>query len=219
MKDISIQSLSNKRLNLLINDIKFNRKAILNDKSKSEHLHKFRISIRKTRVYLTYLSKYFQSSNLSKCKKEFKYLGKLTNEPRDLDVYIEKFDSYINLLPKNEQNNLTGLISYLKNKRDKEYEKLIKLLDSKIYKNIIKNINIQIKNNNLFIQKRYNAKKVASKNLSKLYDNIINKGTIINQNSLNSRFHELRIDCKTLRYLIELFLPFYNKINSIKIID
>lgn len=69
MKDISIQSLLNKRLNLLLNDIKFNRKAILNDNRKSEHFHKFRISIRKIRVYLTYLSKYFQSSNLSKCKK------------------------------------------------------------------------------------------------------------------------------------------------------
>ena len=219
MKNISIQSLLNKKLNLLINDIKLNRKAMLKNSTESEYLHKFRISIRKTRVYLVHLSKYFKSDSLLKCKKEFKYLGKLTNEARDLDVYIEKFDNYINFLPINEQNNLNDLIKYIKNKKDQEYKKLLKSLNSKIYINIIKNITKLIKNKNLFVERKYKAKKVAYKNLSKLYDIITNKGTIINQNSLNSRFHELRIDCKTLRYLIELFLPFYNKKNSKKIIE
>lgn len=218
MKSISIQSLLNKKLNLLINDIKLNRKAILQNSNKTEYLHKFRISIRKIRVYLTYLSKYFQGDILIKCKKEFKYLGELTNEPRDLDVYIEKFDHYTRLLPKNKQNNLINLISYLKNKKAKEYKKLFKFLNSKIYKNIIKNITNQMKKNNLFVSKRHKASKVAYKSLSNTYTLIINKGIIINQNSLNSEFHKLRIDFKILRYLIELFLPFYKNKDRVKII-
>lgn len=219
MKNVTIQNLLSEKLNLLLKDISFNSSEILLDKRESEHLHKFRVAIRKIRVYLNHLSKYFNNEPLLKFQKDFRYLAKLTNEPRDLDVYLEKSDSYINLLPKDEQKNLTSLIKYLKNKRDKEYKNLVKALNSKRYKDIIKNFNQLINSNNIFTKKDKKALKVANKNLSKLYKNIVKNGTKLNKKSLNSKFHKLRIKYKKLRYLIELFLPFYKNCSNVNVID
>lgn len=218
MKSDSLQFLLKEKLNLLLQDIKLSKEGILNDYSNPIYLHDFRVSIRKIRVYLTQLNNYFNNSKLKQFKKDFRYLAKLTNETRDLDVYILKFNNYKDLLPKNKQNNLNNLIEYLKNKKEIEYKNLVKILQEDKYKNLIEDFDISIISDNLFKKKSKKAIKVAFKNLSKLYTTIIEDGCMLDKNSPNSKFHKLRIKCKKLRYLIELFSPLYCQQNGTNLI-
>ncbi|MCJ7680591.1 MAG: CHAD domain-containing protein, partial [Candidatus Aminicenantes bacterium] len=70
-----------------------NENGILEDID-PEYLHKFRVSVRRTRSALTQIKKVFPPAQTKKWKKKFDKLGRASNRLRDLDVFLSKKEEY-----------------------------------------------------------------------------------------------------------------------------
>jgi len=174
----------------------------------SEFLHDYRIAVRKTRSALSQLPKVFPSKKTAHFKREFKALGKLTNNLRDLDVYLLTEADYRARLPEAMQNDIVPLFDYLRLHRADALAETITGLESKRYKRLLTQWET-------FINQKGVAKSAANasvpivilarKRIYKQYRSIIQEGNAILKRPDDDLLHALRIECKKLRYLLEFF--------------
>ena len=65
----------------------------------TEFLHDYRVAVRRTRSALGQIKNVFPNETTLRFKKDFSFVGKLSNQLRDLDVYLLKKDAYKAMLP------------------------------------------------------------------------------------------------------------------------
>lgn len=185
------------------------------DKMDTEGLHGFRIAVRKTRSLLTQLNGVFDASTLKKYKMEFKWLGSITTQARDMDVYLQEFEDYRLMLPEQMREHLVSLQRIILKKQQYGYEKLFKALKSKRYlqlKQGYKEFLYQpLINRSALRNAEIPVKQVINQRIWKLYKKVLKEGSAINENSPSEQLHELRKMCKKLRYMIEIFKMLYEK--------
>ena len=80
----------------------------------TEFLHDYRIAIRRTRSALSQIRNVFPADVTEHFKKEFRYLGQLTNELRDLDVYLLSEGEFQARLPAAMREDIVPLFDYLR---------------------------------------------------------------------------------------------------------
>ncbi len=213
MKEISIEELTNKKIYTLLNDIEKNRNSYLNEEYHQEYLHQIRVSIRKIRALCSLLKKYFRDNKAQDCKSSFSLIAKYTNEARDIDVYLIKLEDYKKLLPKKRASDIDPVINFLKDQKEFEYNKLSAFFKSERYVYTILKYKSAFQSNTILKSNKTNGRETARENLIKAYSKITACGLRLDENSSDSEFHRLRIEFKKLRYLIELFEPFYSPAN------
>ena len=192
----------------LINTMKINENGIKNDID-TEFLHDFRVAVRRARSVISQIKYIFSPEITLKLKKDFSSIGKLTNRLRDLDVYLLRKDEYTGMLPEKLRNGIKPVFNKLAGERRKEQRKVKTALSVKNYRNKIKDAENCIqyiyideelpKNSNVPILP------LAKKYIWKKYNKVVSEGLIIEDSSPNAMLHELRIECKKLRYLLEFF--------------
>jgi len=194
-------------LRYLLQVMKQNQAGIKDDID-TEFLHDFRVAMRRTRSALTQIKGILSKTKKVQFRDDFASLGKSTNRMRDLDVYLLKKFHYQQMLPENLRSGLDPLFDKLAEERTVEHKNLVKLLESDSYKKIIASWDsfLNADNEN---EKTKNSHKpiiaLAKKFIYKKYDQVINLGSKINDGSPASKLHQLRIECKKLRYLLEFF--------------
>jgi CHAD domain-containing protein len=82
----------------------------------TEVLHDFRVSIRRTRSALVLMKSVFAQIVTDRFKKDFAFVGKLTNQLRDLDVYLLNADAFKAMLPPVLRDDIDPLFDYLRKK-------------------------------------------------------------------------------------------------------
>jgi CHAD domain-containing protein len=176
----------------------------------TEYLHDFRIAIRRTRSLLSQVKGIFPAEETERFKKDFRTLGKLSNELRDLDVYLLSEENYRSALPDEMREDIGPLFNYLRERRVTALNKVIKGLKSKTYADVIRDWET-------FLQQRPSSKKkeapnaavpvidIARRRIYKRYRRVINDGTYILDHTRDELLHDLRLECKKLRYLLEFF--------------
>ena len=195
-------------LGYLLGVIRRNEDGIKKDID-TEFLHDFRVAVRRTRSALSQIKAVFPPNVTEQFKQSFSYLGKLTNRLRDLDVYLLHQYDYRTMLPAAFKGDIDPLFTYLQEERQKEFRKVVRGLNSEKYRRILREWEI-------FLQEApgqrglpKNAKmpviKLACSRIRKRYRKVIRLGKHINEESPDHRLHELRIECKKLRYLMEFF--------------
>lgn len=179
----------------------------------SEFLHDFRVAVRRTRSALSLIRGVFPVGDVERFKADFSYLGRLTNKMRDLDVYLLKRERYRGMLPDNLRPGLDLFFDDLCTQRAEEYKKFVKNVRNGEYKKIMKNWIRFLKNNNVSKTDCPNAElpviNTAQELIAKRFRKIYREGLAINDLTPEERLHELRIDFKKLRYLIEFFRSLY----------
>ncbi|WOO43368.1 CHAD domain-containing protein [Rubellicoccus peritrichatus] len=179
----------------------------------SEFLHDFRVAVRRTRSALSLVKGVFPQAQVDRFKNDFSYLGRLTNKMRDLDVYLLKRERYRGMLPGNLRPGLDLFFEDLSTQRTEEYKKFVKNVRNGKYKSIMKAWNSFLENNNVPIADCPNAElpviNTAQELIAKRFRKIYREGLAINDLTPEERLHELRIDFKKLRYLIEFFRSLY----------
>ena len=108
----------------LLQTMKTNESFIEKDLD-TEFLHDYRVAIRRTRSALSQIKNVFPKETTARFKKDFSYLGKLSNDLRDLDVYLLEEDTYRSKLPTALQEGLPPLFSYLRKKRTEALKQFI----------------------------------------------------------------------------------------------
>ena len=184
----------------------------------TEFLHDFRVAIRRTRSALGLIKSVFPQNATSRFKKEFALVGKLSNQLRDLDVYLLKEDTYKAILPPVLRDDIDPLFDYLRKNRSKALQKVVRGLKSRKYAQIMQNWEA-------FLDEPQQAAAasnadqpiitLARKRIYKQYRSIVKAGNLILEKTEDEKLHALRIECKKLRYLMEFFSSLFprKKIN------
>jgi len=193
----------------LISVIKINEDGVVKDID-TEFLHDFRVAIRRTRSILGLLKVVFNEEAIMPFKSGFASLAGSTNKLRDYDVYLLNKDKYQLILPPHLHQGLNQFFKNIKKRKKYEHKKLVQQINSTSYNEFItswEDYLINASDNNMFnnINSTLPIIDQARKHIYSRFKKIIKKGAKINRNSPDSELHDLRLDCKKLRYLIEFF--------------
>lgn len=173
----------------------------------TEFVHQYRVNIRKTRSLVSLFKKTLSVQRYQLLKTELKAIGSQTNELRDLDVFILDHDYYRELLPQHLWPGFDQLFRKIKRRRSTVFEKAAEKLASETYLKQISQLLITLQQPAELITKQstMKIKDLVSAKVLTQFRRIEANGRMINDETLDSKIHELRIETKKLRYLLELF--------------
>ena len=195
-------------LGFLLNVMRINE-AIFEKDLDTEVLHDFRVAIRRTRSALAQIKNVFPARTTDRFKKNFAYVGKLSNALRDLDVYLLNQDEYKEMLPVVLRDDIDPLFDLLRKKRAKAFQQVLRGLKSKKYAKIMKDWEAFLNKPPPDSATAPNAElpviELARRRIYKKFRAIVKTGTKILANTEDEMLHVLRIECKKLRYLLEFF--------------
>jgi len=196
----------------LLNTMKANEEGIREDLD-SEFLHDFRVAVRRTRAVLGQVKRVFPAEKTQHFRQIFSELGRQTNLLRDLDVYLLHREHFRSLLPPTLQPGLETFFRKLARKRRFALNRVRKLLNSADYQqqmeeweSFLKQVRPETSNAD---NARRPVKELASYFIYRQYRRIIKDGQRITTTSPDEDLHQLRIDGKKLRYLLEFFASLY----------
>ena len=179
----------------------------------AEFLHDYRVAVRRTRTILGQLKGVFSPVVSGGLKTEFARLGKLSNVARDYDVYMLRRSEYESMLPENLSDSLNPLFDYVEKRGKREHRKLVKWLNSKSYSDFKESYTAFLTEIDSSIVNDENSNvpigKLATEAILNKYSQVIDYGTKITKSTPDEDLHRLRIECKKLRYLLELFSNIY----------
>jgi CHAD domain-containing protein len=195
-------------LRFLVQVVRINEANIEKDLD-TEFLHDFRVAIRRTRSALGQIKSVFPTKTTDRFRKDFSFVGKLTNELRDLDVYLLYEEKYKSMLPPILRTDIEPLFDHLRKRRSKAFQKVINGLQGKKYAKILRDWEAFLKKPEKNSDEASNAKlpviDLARNRIYKKYRNVVKLGGQIAENTEDEALHVLRIHCKKLRYLMEFF--------------
>lgn len=181
----------------------------------SEFLHDLRVATRRTRSAMSHIKGVFDARELTPFKKDFGWLGRITGPTRDLDVYLLQFPAYRAMLPAELQGDLDPFHRFLLKHHKQAQEALAKRLDSPHFRKLMKQWRAWLQAPPPEWPKAPNALRpiaeLADQRIGKLYRKVLQEGDAITSDSEPERLHELRKECKKLRYMVEFFQSLYSK--------
>ncbi len=185
----------------------------------TEFLHDFRVAVRRTRSALTQIKKVYPPDVVEQFKRQFAWLGQATGPTRDLDVYLLKMPDYRATLPEHLQTHLEPLQEFLTRHQCLEHQRLVEDLDSQRYSRLLESwrsflddpVSEAASGASALSQAEIPVGQTASNRIWKAYRRVLKQGQSIDGDSPPESLHRLRIDCKKLRYLLELFKSLYDQ--------
>ncbi len=179
----------------------------------TEFLHDFRVAIRRTRSALTQIKGVLPEDAVAHFKDAFRQLGRSTNRLRDLDVYLLEEEAYRAMLPQSLQPGLDAVFSRLKSERRRALSDMVQVLDKPEYLNLMDSWATFLRGEQSRGGKdsAVPAIALAQKFIFKRFKQVLKKGQAIGDDTPDEALHDLRIDCKKLRYLLEFFASFFPK--------
>jgi CHAD domain-containing protein len=196
----------------LLKTLKLNEQGVIADFD-SEFLHDFRVAVRRTRTGLTQLKQVLPVAQTKRFSRYFSWLGQITSEPRDMDIYLLHFDTFKNYLPEAMKADLDPLYDFLVQKKRAVHAGLIDKLKSIDYyapliewEDFIRSAAIKKPDET---QALIPVKALADQRIWVIYKKVIKQACAIKEDARPSELHELRKTCKKLRYLMEFFQSLY----------
>ena len=196
-------------LRFLCQVMRQNEAGIIEDVD-TEFLHDFRVAIRRTRSALGQIKSVFPACLTARFKRDFAYLGSITNPLRDLDVYLLRQDHYQARLPEHLRADIEPLFASLQRQRAKAHTALVRHLRSKKYATMMTDWETFLASPPEPAASATHAARpilsVARKRIRKKCRAVVKLGTQLLIDHLDDKsLHQLRIECKKLRYLLEFF--------------
>lgn len=179
----------------------------------SEFLHDFRIAIRRTRSLIGQMKKMLPEEPTKHFMAEFKWLGSITGPVRDIDVYLLMKEEYRAMLPTQLHDGLDDFFYDLQKSRVSALKTMREGLQSSRYETLLSEWNSFLSKDVLGKEKKLNKKyhPYAQKLIQKRFNRILKDGSVITDSSPDEALHDLRIQGKKLRYLLEFFRSFFNE--------
>jgi CHAD domain-containing protein len=181
----------------------------------SEFLHDLRVATRRTRSAMTQIKGVFEPQELAPFKEGFAWIGKVTGPTRDMDVYLLQFEEYKASLPTAVQANLDPFHAFVERHQKASQQDLVKKLNSPHFRKLMKSWRAWLTRPVPKKPKAPNALRpiaaLSDQRIHKLYNKVIKDGEAIKPGSPAEMLHDLRKDCKKLRYLMEFFQSLYPK--------
>ncbi|MEM8886182.1 MAG: CHAD domain-containing protein [Planctomycetota bacterium] len=174
----------------------------------AEFLHEFRVAVRRTRAALSRFRNVYPVRTTQKFAREFKWLGNVTGPLRDLDVYLIKYDDLANHSgPEPLGEQLKPLHAHLEQHQMEERAVLRRHLESARYKRLLRDwrafLEQPVPARTTMADARRPIGEVARERIWKLHQRVLKRGRRIDDDTPAVAVHDLRLDCKKLRYMME----------------
>lgn len=177
----------------------------------TEFLHDFRVSVRRTRAALSQIKAVFPDDDVATFKRDFSFLGKVTNTLRDLDVYLLAADSYRKMLPPHMHPAIEPLFNHLRAQRASALATVVATLNGERYPQIIERwdafLNAPL--NPTPVNALLPVETLAKTRIHRQYRKIVKMGNHLLKHPNDAELHELRLVAKKLRYLLEFFASLF----------
>lgn len=187
----------------------------IKDNLDSEFLHDFRVAVRRSRSAMTQIKDVFNPEEIEKFKEAFSWLGQITGPARDMDVYLLKYPEYKQSLPAKIQPDLAPFHDFLEDHHRKSYQELVTKLNSAQFRKLMKSwrewLEKEVPNVAFQANSVRPIAELADQGIFKMYRRVLKDGRKIKGDTHPELLHELRKDCKKLRYLMEFFQSLYPK--------
>lgn len=202
----NVHSAVAKICHVMIRAARQNEPGIIDDID-TEFLHSYRVSLRKLRSILSLIKGAFTADVTKELKDEFGELAKKTNQLRDLDVYLLEEEALKSILPESTRPGLDRMFSDFKSERKKALSQIRRHLKSKKYQEKISRYQQLFCKGDLGYGKRgeHTIGAIIELELKRHLKKVKKLGYKIERDTPNEEIHELRIECKKLRYLLESF--------------
>jgi len=173
----------------------------------TEFLHDFRVAVRRTRSALTQIKRVLPAERSAHFAKEFAWLGQVTGPARDIDVYALKFDDYQASVDRAFRSDLDPLRDFLGRRKSKVQTALRKELRSARYRRLKRDWRAFLEDTEAEAGPlaAVPVPETAKRRIWRAYRRVLTDGSAIGEASPAEALHDLRKDCKKLRYLMEFF--------------
>jgi CHAD domain-containing protein len=182
----------------------------------TEFLHDFRVAVRRTRALLGQIRHVFPPQVVEHVSSEFSWIGRLTGPARDLDVLVLGLRTH----PRQADipaDDLDALLAFLGQRQQQAHEELVAALDSLRYRRLLQEWRA-------FLERPVRAgpgprnegrllAEVVSRRAWRLSRRIVSRAETIDAHTAAAHVHEVRIDAKKLRYLIDVTPAFYDAVD------
>jgi len=180
----------------------------------TEFLHDYRVSLRRIRSVLSLFKGVFSEDQTAALKREFSDLMAPTGRVRDLDVYLLEKDIYLNLIPPNLHAGVEAMFTQFAKERKQALTGLSRRFRSADYAKQMGGLEAMFadtKNLEAGPNATRGAYDYACALIWKRYRKVCKLARRIKPDTPDEAVHELRIDCKKLRYLMEFFAPLFDQ--------
>lgn len=175
----------------------------------TEFLHDFRVAVRKGRSLLAQMKNVFDPDTTAGLQDHLKFIGGLTSQVRDLDVHLLNEAAYIQLVPSFLEPGIKQLFANLKRKRRRAFGRMIKAMEGEAFGATLTDLDAMVglvpKPSTVTPAGSQPILPLAKATIFKRYQKILKMGKRIATDSPDEHFHDLRLQCKKLRYLLEFF--------------
>jgi CHAD domain-containing protein len=179
----------------------------------SEFLHDLRVATRRTRSALGQVRHVLSDAVAADFRERFGWLGRVTGPTRDLDVFLLELPHYRASLPAAMADHLAPLESHLRELHAREQKRLRRELGSGRMVSLLRDWRAVLEQAEPPGEPGWFAdlpvERVAASRIWKMYRKVRKAGRHAVRHGSAEDLHELRKDCKKLRYLIEFFRSLY----------
>jgi CHAD domain-containing protein len=181
----------------------------------TEFLHEFRVAVRRTRAALSRFKGVFTARTLARFAREFRWLGTITGPLRDLDVYLLKFDDYLEGGNAAQSLALEPVRAHLLRRQEQEQTTLRRHLASARFRRLVAGWDAFLQQPVAVRTTLPNARRpideFAREQIWKFHRRVLKHGRAIDTRTPADAVHELRLDCKKLRYMMEFCRSLFDK--------
>ena len=178
-----------------------------------EELHDMRVSTRRMRMALRVFADYLDPEVLRPVLKGLRRTGRVLGAVRDLDVFNEKTQVYLDGLPDERIGDLDGLLDAWKAEREKQRAHLVTYLDGRRYRRFVERTT-ELLDGPVEALAPQNIVTPRPQRVAQVLPGVLYKdmavvwafeGQLGGLETPLPRFHALRKACKGLRYTLEFF--------------
>lgn len=180
-----------------------------------EFLHDFRVAVRRTRAALGQVRKVFAAKTTRRFQRGFRWLQGATGANRDLDVHLLWLEAYQASLPSARSTALAPVHEALRRAQRRAHRQTLAAIDSQRFQRLIDSwtsfLDEPVNPRTTVANASRPVAAVAAEKILRAHRRVLRRGQRLTAASDEALFHDLRIRCKKLRYLLELFRSLYPK--------
>jgi CHAD domain-containing protein len=170
----------------------------------TEFLHDYRVSLRRTRSLLGQIKNIFPADAVMHFRNEFRWLAQATGAKRDLDVLLLSLRQMSNSLP---AEDMTTFFGFLTRKQRGEQRLLEQVLESDRYKVLLTAWRDFLQNAPAGVLESADAARplveITSRRILRVYRRLVDQATAIHDKTPADAIHQVRIEAKKLRYMVD----------------
>ncbi len=173
-----------------------------------EFLHDWRVAVRRMRCGLRQMRRYLPPSAVERFSAELRWLNEESGTLRDLDVLVEGLDE----LERSGSSVLGELLAFAREERGHERSRFLRALDDERCRAFLDAWRSFVSGEDRSGDPPEASEPVlaaVSRRLRKRRRKLLASGSSLGPGSPPAELHRLRIECKKLRYLLDLFRTLY----------